>query len=558
MVEFNKTYADRLIDKPELTLDDIVVDEDGNNIFMSILIDEEYAPIDKYEYIKNLSKNITTTDVFNQVNNEGNTALMIAARNSAKINNREDAYGEYIVKMLIDAGANLDIQNKYGSTALIFAADNSNHTSTENTVKMLIDAGANLDIQDENGSTALIFAVDNIGDTSTENTVKMLIDSGANLDIQDENKTTALMIAIDNIGDTSADTEKNVRMLIDAGANLDIQDENGLTALMIAIDHIGDTSTENIKKTVKMLIDAGANLDIQNEYGLTAYDNIPEGNELRELFGVDSDEVDGVDEVDDALSALLSQRIRINITKDLSFTDPITMEEENINICDYIEEDKDNIVIIYNKNDYFFTTRQIISTQKDDATVYPCVRTSHALIPHRENVISTKPLYDLKKIGFVYSFFCDMKHYFNNPDNQLFAIINTKQEYPSFVSDRIFSGRDHDVVSGLHCQEGQESKISYMIVAIPSTKDNPDTIQMRGKQNTRKQNTRKQKTRKQNNRKQNTRKQNTRKQNTRKQNTRKQNTRKQNSRKQNNRKQNSRKQNNRKQNNRKQNTQTKR
>ena len=468
MVEFNKTYADRLIDKPELKKGDFVKDVNGNNIFMSILIDdEEYTHEEKYTYIKKLTDKITTTDfssdVINQVNIKGDTALIIAARNSDKINSRRNTYGDDIVKMLIAAGADLDIQDKDETTALMLAADYSNYTSTENTVKILIEAGANLDIQDVDGKTALMLAAENSNSTSTENTVKILIE---------------------------------------AGANLDIQDVDGKTALMNAVENIDDTLT-----TVEMLINAGAKLDISDNFGTTAYDYIPDefiSDRLRDELKVllKGDDVD-VDADDDVLSALLSQRIRINITKDVSFTDPIMMEEENINICDYIEEDKDNIVIIYNKNDYFFTTRQIISTQKDDATLYPCVRTSHALIPRPENVISTKPLYDLKKIGFVYSFFCDMKQYFNNPDNQLFAIINTKQEYPSFISDRIFSGRDHDVVSGLHCQDGQESKISYMIVAVPSTKDNPDTIQMGGKHNTRKHNTRKHNKK---NRKHNTRK----------------------------------------------------
>ena len=476
MVEFNKPYADRLIRKPELTKGDFVKDVNGNNIFMSILIDdEEYTHEEKSTYIKKITDKITTTDfssdVMNQVNKKGDTALIIAARNSDKINSRRNTYGDDIVKMLIAAGADLDIQNKYEATALIYAVD----------------------------------AVVN-GDNTTE-IVKMLIDARADLDIQDEGGETALM----NAGNTDV-----LRMLIDAGANLDIQDKNGATALMHIVENVGDTSTE---ETVKMLIDAGAKLNIKDKDRKTAYDYIPDDyipdDSVRfDLRIVLSSSPRGADAADggadaEALSALLSQRIRINITKEASFTDPITMEEENINICDYIEEDKDNIVIVYNNNEYFFTTRQIISTQKDDATVYPCVRASHAIIPHRENVISTKPLYDLKKIGFVYSHFCDMKRYFNNPDNQLFAIINTKQEYPSFVSDRIFSGRDRDVVSGLHCQEGQESKISYMIVAVPSTKDNPDTIQMRGKRNTRKRNTRKR-----NNRKRNTRKRNNRKQNT--------------------------------------------
>jgi ankyrin repeat protein len=47
--------------------------------------------------------------------------------------------------------------------------------SKENTVKLLIDAGANLDIQNNDGWTALMFA----SRYSTENTCKILIDSGA-------------------------------------------------------------------------------------------------------------------------------------------------------------------------------------------------------------------------------------------------------------------------------------------------------------------------------------------------------------------------------------------
>ena len=72
-----------------------------------------------------------------------------------------------------------------------------------------------------------------------------------------------------------------------------------------------------------------------------------------------------------------------------------------------------------------------------------------------------------------------MEKYYNNQGNQLFALINTDEKYASFVSDNVLN-RAGSYVSGMHCQEGQGSKISYMIAAVPSNKDNPDTVQMGG------------------------------------------------------------------------------
>jgi hypothetical protein len=169
----------------------------------------------------------------------------------------------------------------------------------------------------------------------------------------------------------------------------------------------------------------------------------------------------------------IQKRKRVNITKTVNFFDPIMQEEEDILISDYLEENKDNIVFVYDNNKYFLTNREIIDKQEDDAVVYPCKETSMALIPRRENVKENEPLFDLKKIGFMGGYFCDMTIYNNNPDLQTFTLVNTNKSYPSFVSKRIFS-EGGDVVSGLHCQEGQGSKISKLLSAYPSVKDNPE------------------------------------------------------------------------------------
>jgi ankyrin repeat protein len=448
---------------------------------------KDYLKKNKYtnEIITYLIANGTGT-YLNIKDIDGDTPLIISSENS-KTTSSED-----IVRKLIDLGANVNIQNEDGYSALMLSSMNSNNTSTENNVKMLIDAGANLDDKEgEEGNTALIFSVLNSDTTSTENTVKMLIDAGANLDIQNNYKYNALILAAMN--SNSSSSENTVKMLIDAGANLDIQGEDGLTALIMAVMNSNSSSSEN---TVKMLIDAGANLDIQNDEGNTALIiSVMNSNEniVKMLIDAGANRYLKNNDGDDALSIaiknnasniidlldpnkkLLEQKIRVNITKTAKILDLIELSEEDVNIEDYIEQDKDNIVIVYNKNSYYLTKRSIINKQIKDALIYPCLK-PNTLRP--ENILRNKPLYDLKKIGFVYGYPCVINIFLNNPDSQLFALINTNETYPSFVSHDVLNGGT--MVSALHCQSGQESKISYMITSIPSTKDNPDSVQMGG------------------------------------------------------------------------------
>jgi ankyrin repeat protein len=58
------------------------------------------------------------------------------------------------VKMLIEAGTNLNWRNECGSTALILAVRWGN----SEIVKMLIEAKADLNLKDEDGNTPLIWA----------------------------------------------------------------------------------------------------------------------------------------------------------------------------------------------------------------------------------------------------------------------------------------------------------------------------------------------------------------------------------------------------------------
>lgn len=184
--------------------------------------------------------------------------------------------------------------------------------------------------------------------------LKRLIEEGVDIDVQNKNGYTALMLA--SWDSNKSSNIETVQLLIQSGANLDIQNKNGYTALMIA-SRFSNTSSN--LETVKLLIQSGANLDIQNKNGSTAisilkqkYDNSIVSEVLKS-----SPEY-----------AVLNKRYRANISKTITYFDAIMQSEETVNIGEYIEEDKDNIVIVYNNNDYFMTTREIIQMQLDDAT----------------------------------------------------------------------------------------------------------------------------------------------------------------------------------------------
>jgi ankyrin repeat protein len=84
---------------------------------------------------------------------DGWTALMFASRSSNKDSSIET------VKLLIDSGAYLNLQDVDGWTALISASRYSNTDSSIETVKLLIDSGADINIMTFHGDTCLSYLV---------------------------------------------------------------------------------------------------------------------------------------------------------------------------------------------------------------------------------------------------------------------------------------------------------------------------------------------------------------------------------------------------------------
>jgi ankyrin repeat protein len=159
----------------------------------------------------------------------GITALMEASR-------RGKTHHE-IAAALIKAGAEIDAQDPYGVTPLLFAAI----SGSPETMRMLLKSGANVKAKDVDGRTALIETLTTENDLPPE-TIEELIQAGSEVNVRIYGGLTPLMIA-------AAGNSRILQAIIRAGADLNATDDQGATALRWAKD-----SPENYK----ILKDAGA------------------------------------------------------------------------------------------------------------------------------------------------------------------------------------------------------------------------------------------------------------------------------------------------------------
>ena len=154
-----------------------------------------------------------------------------------------------------------DAKDKWGFTALTAACEIKSPQIAQPIIRMLLNAGENINNFSGWAGTALKYAVEN----ENNDIVRQLLEAGANPNLSDSKKAqTPLMTAVQK-GNLEI-----VQQLVKAGADVNLQDSNGDTALLMALS--SGNYTPEMFKIIKLLIKHNSNAQIQNNYHETAWD----------------------------------------------------------------------------------------------------------------------------------------------------------------------------------------------------------------------------------------------------------------------------------------------
>ncbi|KAM6476480.1 ankyrin repeat-containing domain protein [Trichoderma sp. SZMC 28011] len=176
-------------------------------------------------------------------------------------------------------GANVNIKDRYGRTALFYAAWNGHMTI----VQRLVKAGARMDVMDSIGGTPISYALcyghekianelmrgaqpDSVDEIRRElllsavehghdPIVKRLLDSGADPGATDDQGNSLVTLAI------KQGKRNIIDLLIERGANVNKRDRNGKTPLILAIN-------QNATKLIELLLEKGADANKCDLYAI--------------------------------------------------------------------------------------------------------------------------------------------------------------------------------------------------------------------------------------------------------------------------------------------------
>ena len=149
-------------------------------------------------------------------------AIVCVAKLEAPVVKVAEPRGLEAVRLLIDAGAEVNARDDRGETALMNA---SQDWETGEVIRFLLEAGAAIDAAAGEGRTALMHAID----SGALEPARALIEAGADVNARDDAGRTPLMY-LDVYGEPPA----MIDLLLEAGADVHAKDNEGKTVLMHA------------------------------------------------------------------------------------------------------------------------------------------------------------------------------------------------------------------------------------------------------------------------------------------------------------------------------------
>jgi ankyrin repeat protein len=234
------------------------------------------------------------------VDGRGRTLLMVAATTNAatvqtllshkvEINSRDSAGNTALIeaaqfgcveciRLLLNAGAEPNVQNNEGNTPLILALDHS-YPRVE-AVAALLRGRAKSDIVNKEGDNALLVAAS----VGAADVVQLLLQTGAAVDTKDASgKTPLIRAVVARSGyypapDLGADV---IRKLLKARADINAVDDEGTTALILA-------ARKGYLDLVRLLLQAGAKTDVRTNDGTNA---------LIEVLNAHDEEIQSLDPI---------------------------------------------------------------------------------------------------------------------------------------------------------------------------------------------------------------------------------------------------------------------
>mmetsp|Transcript_4232 Transcript_4232/g.8105 ORF Transcript_4232/g.8105 Transcript_4232/m.8105 type:complete len:286 (+) Transcript_4232:22-879(+) len=205
---------------------------------------------------------ITRDFQYNEADEYGNTALMVSCDFGAEqivsdlLNNysSEDAQFFFTAGQKAQGKLNINQPDLLGQTALMYAAFGGHYSI----VKMMLEAGASINLKTTEGQNALMKACYTHYQHTTP-LVTMLLDEGAEINAERKDGQTALMIA------SRSKNEQVVGLLVSRKADINAVDHKGETCLHHA-------ARECCKPILTFLASLGVDTNAKNKNGHVAGD----------------------------------------------------------------------------------------------------------------------------------------------------------------------------------------------------------------------------------------------------------------------------------------------